>query len=259
MLLEALKDSDDDKDFWMLHAPIVRQYDRGRNSPDLFERNRGARRPIKALVILSDCSVHRPDLPGLPKEMRNALEQAKPEMNDILKLMHAAGSGTVAHAECLVLDGNDLDIRRRLQDKLAEQWDLVHFIGHGLVENQKAELVLATQGTVVRQDFAAFAAQLTDTRFLFLSCCRGGSTGFLSQAARQMVPTTLGYRWEVDDGQAREFAMDFYAALFDPARRSFQSVEYAFVEARSAAFRRQANGAVWAAPVLMTQLSPVTA
>ena len=270
VVLEALKDSEAGSDFWMLKAPIIRQYKRGRGSQDLFPRDLSMRRPIKALVILSDCGEQRGGSARLPAPMRQPLEQAEREMRDIVELMREAGArtDTVSRVETLELDRMDMDIHQTLQDKLAEQWDLVHFIGHGLAPDPilgqpleaarhgKAELVLAVlEDDIVCEDFATFAGQLAQTRFLFLSCCRGGSRGFLAQAATQMVPTTLGYRWEVEDSQARAFARDFYAALFNREQRSFQSPEYAFVEARSAAFTRQKNGATWAAPLLMTQFA----
>ncbi len=67
------------------------------------------------------------------------------------------------------------------------------------------------------------------------------------EMARNYVPAVLGFRWDIRDDLAADFAAKFYENLF-----RFRSIESAFVAARNSVRRDHGvKEQVWAAPMLV--------
>jgi hypothetical protein len=67
------------------------------------------------------------------------------------------------------------------------------------------------------------------------------------------VPAVLGYRWKVQDSQARQLASDFYAALFTPGGSAYRSLGRALANARHEVFGKYLSHPTWASPILLTK------
>jgi CHAT domain-containing protein len=142
---------------------------------------------------------------------------------------------------------------------------LVHFSGHGFY----AELDPDSSGLVLRNaegDIAILEAlrirQLLKeslTRFVFLSCCEGATSGDASQLLDSDylgvmdaiiaagVPAALGYRWPVSSSGAVMLAQTFYDKL-----HQHESLETALLVARQEV-RAQLNDQTWISPILVVQ------
>jgi hypothetical protein len=150
---------------------------------------------------------------------------------------------------------NNKSFSKHLEDTLAERkWHLVHYSGHSVyvpaLEGPAGRGFLFLPGSerpIEALDAGLFANWLTDTQFLFLSSCHSSEEGFVFEMARNYVPAVLGFRWDIRDDLAADFATKFYQNLF-----GFRSIESAFVAARGNV--RSAHGAqeqIWAAPMLV--------
>lgn len=160
-------------------------------------------------------------------------------------------------------------LSQRLKTALAQpQYDILHFIGHtyghplanGAIDTR---LVLPTGDPMSTEALTLF--QLTSwlkkskIQFVYLSCCSGipsaGGAGvtLTSAAIAQLfrsVPVTLGFRWDVSDGPAAEFAKDFYTELL------VRGCDYdeALQKARLNLYDPFAGSEpMWASPVLLLQ------
>ena len=67
------------------------------------------------------------------------------------------------------------------------------------------------------------------------------------QLARKNIPAVLGFRWEIDDKKAHEFAIKFYEHLFGDNKL----LEYAFLEARKDMYFEYPHDRIWASPMLV--------
>jgi hypothetical protein len=254
LMVEAMKDSPGN-DYWMLKAPIVRQYNSAGSTPALFSSEASRRERINCLVI--DADPDAGEIDEAPWKCRlEELKQSRKEAESVVRILQAGsaehGIGKVRRLE---LRRRDDDLQRTVTEALSsDRWHLVHFIGHGVVgRNGAAGLVLAaTPGGVL--NFAELTARLPHTQFLFISSCRSANTAFLTHATRSQVPAALGYRWPVADAAARHFAERFYEALLKPGTKGYKSLEYAFLRSRQDAWNEAAEDVTWASPLLLTQL-----
>jgi CHAT domain-containing protein len=137
------------------------------------------------------------------------------------------------------------------------KWHVVHYAGHTHydVEKHKGYLFFPKGGAhpVEPISIGAFALKLTDaeTRFVFLSSCKSAGYDSIYQLAKEGVPAIMGFRWEVDDDKAREFAESFYRNLFDGGHGA---LEYACLAAKMEMHANWECNAIWAS-VLVMQVS----
>jgi len=160
-------------------------------------------------------------------------------------------------------------LSQRLRKALTEsQYDILHFIGHAYghpLPNDTIDtrLVLPTGDPAAAEALTLF--QLTNwlnksnVQFVYLSCCSGiptaGGAGVTLTSAAvaqlfQSIPLTLGFRWDVSDERAFEFAQDFYTELF------VQGCDFdeALQKARLNIYDSSAGSEpMWASPVLLLQ------
>lgn len=256
-MVEALREDPTTatKDFWMLRAPIVRQYEFSGGRTPLFTDPASRREKVNCLFINAD-----PDAGTLKSdgwsERCDSLDQIAAEVDDIVERLQRAPKDPygIGEVESLDLSIDPADSMARLMRKLAERtWHIVHFAGHGVLDKNKAPALVLSAKSGVVLPFARLATALTDTRFLFLSACQTGSTDFITKAIEHSVPVVVGYQWKVDDVEASEFAKKFYECLFDPGQPTFKSIYRSLVASRQAAFNRAPEGRTWASPVLLTQ------
>ena len=249
--------------FWMLKAPIYRSLSvtppalsLGQSRSLLFEEGR---QPVNCLIIEADVT-GQVEVPGRSKpvtlsELGNVdteCDWLETQLKD-RKNQEEWGIGHVARINL----GNvpaDKSFRNYLSDMLAErEWHLVHYSGHSLyipaAEGPgRGFLFLPGSGRPIEVlDAGLFANWLTQTQFLFLSSCHSSEEGFVFEMARNYVPAVLGFRWDIRDDLAADYAARFYESLF-----RFRSIESAFVAARNSV--RKDHGVkeqVWAAPMLV--------
>jgi CHAT domain-containing protein len=106
------------------------------------------------------------------------------------------------------------------------------------------------------------ALREVDLRVAFLSCClgarsaaevkRGDFHGFFHALSESGVPTTIGYRWDVEDESALCIASDFYQVLFRdfcPGRALLRSRQN-----RSVVSAQKRDDPSWASPVLLMEM-----
>ena len=102
----------------------------------------------------------------------------------------------------------------------------------------------------------------SDVRFFFLSCCVGAKTasndivnlrgddfqGIMEGLVRVGIPSVLGYRWNVWDTDAQQFALAFYESLLTDL-----SLDVATFNARRVLQETNYYSETWASPVLVMQ------
>ncbi len=255
IVFEALRGAD--KDFWMLKAPITRQYNVAGDQRPLFKDEKSRRGPINCLIVQADPEAGTIDEPRWRGALK-ALPEVRAEADEIVRILEAAkaselGIGRVEHLRISRSDDEPLQtVLRALDDGTV--WHLVHFAGHGVLDiDRRPGLVLvARDGGVLPLD--ALTAKLRRTQLLFVSSCRSADSAFLMRIVDNVLPAVLGYRWPVQDFGAARFAAAFYQALFKRGAASFKSLEYAILEARKVAYGNRADEITWASPLLVTQM-----
>lgn len=146
-----------------------------------------------------------------------------------------------------------------LQEALdADDWHVFHFIGHGGLDPQTGEGILAFAGEeggmqhVGARDFAPLLAEEQSLRLVVLNSCdtarasagdRFSSTA--SMLMRRGIPAVVAMQYEISDPAAISFARGFYAAL--AARLP---VDQAVTRARRAIKLARRSTLEWATPVL---------
>jgi hypothetical protein len=99
------------------------------------------------------------------------------------------------------------------------RYDIVHFAGHSLTTKDALTLLvlpsdrLGEAEAVAVETFANAAAD-GGARLVYLSSCQGSSANTVASLAQRGVPHVLGFRWNVEDDRAADFAQLFYAELF---------------------------------------------
>jgi hypothetical protein len=149
--------------------------------------------------------------------------------------------------------GAEMVVKQWLEEK---PYDVVHFAGHSLTTPDALTwLVLPgetpgeAEGMAV-QDFADSAAK-SGARLVYLSSCRGSSANTVGSLGQRGVPHVLGFRWDVEDDRAAEFAKLFYAGLFGSGR----TICEAFRTACRGVYQPKELEAspIWASPILTCQ------
>jgi len=149
--------------------------------------------------------------------------------------------------------------RARLSDLLQRAEDrppaVVHFAGHSY-KGPDGETYLILPGT--RRDevdglkvmtFADWVGK-AGASFVYLSSCSGASAQTVKSMVEQGVPQVLGFRWDVEDDKAAEFAFGFYRHLLRE-RRTFGR---AYNEACRSLYQIYKSASpIWASPLLVMQ------
>lgn len=263
VLIEAIKEESDDKEaddlkeeknHWMLKAPVFRRYHHGASAFPLFKDRESRDGSINCLIIVAD-----PRAGAIVTEGKafKALPGIDKEAASIGRILEKAGN----QVRCLDVSQEPGDpvqaVAKALQEK---RWHLVHFTGHGTFSSQNGPglVLLAERGGIMRisELTKAIAGK---TQLLFINSCNSADGGTILRAAEDQIPAVLGYRWAIKVDSAAKFAVDFYEALFtkDEDSDSYQYLEYAFLRARRELRRSNPKDPGWVAPALVMQLAQV--
>jgi hypothetical protein len=274
---EALYDSSEPREgygYLMLRAPVVRRAHGFHHSRQLrLERDR----PVSILVIEANVGrveqLSGPDDPDLEKYFwDNTLEDLNnttQELNYFKKLSarskkdsclrQAINKITVLSGKAAARGGNFAKaIERELTGKAALTYDIVHFAGHSIFVqdshggDSRGFLILPGDPHPEALPIGTFADWLgaAGTQFVYLSSCRSSEADAAFELAGNGVPAVVGFRWDLDDDRAAEYAREFYEQLLIAC----PAFDEAFLRTRRLMYNRyRRNDRIWAAPILMLQ------
>jgi hypothetical protein len=260
--------------FVLLHAPIARQV-----TNVLVRPTAGARaipRPARMLFVRSQVASNPEgivlhDIARLPvKDPRTgkpqvsfaALRNIDLELGYLEKLR---GELPEDELEITLLDltapENAADAVAALRTELQKQeYDILHFAGHsktiGFGPSGNTYLILpgAKVGEAVAvsvERFAEYAGQ-RKVRLVYLSSCQGSSARSVASLVQHGVSHVVGFRWDIDDDRAAEFAKAFYSCLFTGPRTVCAAFRSACNMARQSC-EKEGESAIWASPILIAQ------
>jgi len=198
--------------------------------------------PLKILVVISSPS----DMMPLDADREKAA------IEDGLQELRASGQIEVVFLEEAT--------RNALQDRLREEFHILHFIGHGVFSRGRGHLVMEDEGERRRLlDAETLSYFLLDTpvRLAILNACETAripkdGNPFLAVApalVRFGVPAVVAMQFPMPDDAAHLFAREFYAALTDDL-----PLEQCVAEARKAIMGDFGLGQPdWGIPVLYSR------
>ena len=149
--------------------------------------------------------------------------------------------------------------RENLQDKLkSEDYHIIHFTGHGSVEDSKGFLALEDENCdlykLMADDFGSIVSK-SSVKLVVLSACKTAegsmspkTLGVAQALIKNDVPAVVAMRFVVSDKQAINFARRFYYCL-----AKGDTIEDALTDARIAIHSDVKKGLDWIIPVLFTK------
>ncbi|WP_028351223.1 CHAT domain-containing protein [Bradyrhizobium murdochi] len=142
-----------------------------------------------------------------------------------------------------------------LMEKLRlNRYDVVHFAGHSLTTRDGLTLLVLPGGTPGEAEgmsvhtFAEGAAA-SGTRLVYLSSCQGSSANAVANLGQRNIPHVIGFRWDVDDERAADFAKYFYSDLFGKQSSSICNAFRAACRGVYEPMHIEASP-IWASPIL---------
>jgi CHAT domain-containing protein len=96
---------------------------------------------------------------------------------------------------------------------------VIHFAGHSLITLDNLTLLMLPgrrpgEAEAMMVEVFADLASGAGARLVYLSSCQSSSANTVASLAQRDVPCVLGFRWEVADDGAADFAELFYGGLF---------------------------------------------
>ena len=174
---------------------------------------------------------------------KEALDRALAELDDMVQMTWLEGIVTRDH------------IREAL---LRNDYHLVHFIGHGKLDGEKATLRLNDDsGDDYECSAETFSGFFRDSsvRLVVLNACEGAArsstntlVGLAPQLVRRGVPAVVAMQWDITDRMAQQFASAFYRSLCMGPEAG--EVETAITRARAVLFDDHRHSRAFATPVL---------
>jgi hypothetical protein len=239
--------------YWMLGAPVFRSVvtKAERAGPPLFET--GEHEPLKCLLIVADAHgetlLTDPQGNKIPKKYPRLLAAAEEckAVNTLIEKQRKVGVNVrvpeiLGDKEPVRL----LDLKRRL----SQRWDIIHYVGHTEHVGNQGYFILPGEvaGSCFPVGVEELAPFLANSRFLYLSSCQSSSSGFIVRLAEHGVTCVLGFRVQVPDATATDYAERFYTEFFRT-----QSVEEAFTETRRHFHKEIPKSRIWACALLVVQ------
>lgn len=252
LVLESLFENEENV-FWMLRYPIIRQIDISGDYHQLFigRPDRGQR--LNCLIINSDVHEYVDQLNRSFPQLSNIKKES-----DFLCEFLETNKRKLKIGKITPIDGpgHDITFADTIRSVLSEEkYHLVHYAGHTYydAERMKGYLILPGHDYPEVLDIELLGAWLrkAKTQFVFLSSCHSSEEDFVFELARKKIPAILGFRWDLDDERAFEYARSFYLQLFEKKNR----LEYALLEARKEMYTAHRQDRIWAAPMLVLQTS----
>jgi CHASE2 domain-containing sensor protein len=152
--------------------------------------------------------------------------------------------------------------RQDIADALiSQQFHVIHFIGHGDFDGEKAVLALnkpdGTMDLVDHETLSQMVRNHATLKLVVLNSCRGGQlsetkplVGMAASLVKDGVPAVIAMQYEVQDREAITFARTFYRALFTGADRG--RIEMALSHGRNALAVEYPDTLALGIPVLFT-------
>jgi hypothetical protein len=142
-----------------------------------------------------------------------------------------------------------------LMEKLTlNRYDVVHFAGHSLTTRDGLTLLVLPgkqpgQAEGISVHTFADGAAAAGARLVYLSSCQGSSANAVANLAQRDIAHIIGFRWDVDDERAADFARYFYSDLFG---RQSSTICNAFRTACRGVYEPLHIEAspIWASPIL---------
>ena len=235
--------------YWMLSAPVYRRLLVNEPSTGgyLFE---GGQR-IHCLIIDATTSGLVQDLDLYLKKVHNVSNECDWVKNWLAKNESQFNIGDV---RLLRARQGDPPLARQVKEALENHdWGIVHFGGHSYYDDKSDSGYVffpgSEEGSVEKVDLKRFSDWLRRVTFTYFSSCDSGAGPFVFGLASRRVSNILGFRWEIDDPLAFEYAKEFYQTLFES-----RSLEQAFLKARQEMHELHPDDRIWAAPILIKQL-----
>ena len=240
--------------YLMLEAPLARKVPEKDTSSAL---QLGGPKPVNILFI--EAAVGKgeyvPELDLGKLETLKNLEAERKYFEDLDS--NPARKTALGLKNIEILCKTDLDprvddsFRKHLKNVLArDSFDIVHFAGHSVFQDGQGYLVLpGNPPEALKMSTFARWLQNSGTRMAFLSSCKSTDTVAAFELARRGIPAVIGFRWDLDDELAAEFATTFYEQLFGKC----SSFDLAFLETRCIMHGDHTSEQIWAAPVLILQ------
>lgn len=260
VVLEALLD--DQKKFLMLQAPIVRRLDASvdeKYKKPLYYGENGEK-PLRCLIIEADAR-GKVELDNGKEVELGKLGHIQEECQEVEKYLQ---EHLQEHHEVRRLSKDLLPENLLFQDWVTRTleedgpWDLVHYAGHSkyVKENRTGYVFfpglqeVGKEVVAVQIDQFSMHLRTARVRFVYVSSCQSSEDDFVFQMANNMIPAILGFRWRIDDEEAKEYAVKFYQCLLE-----YHSLEQAFLEARQYVHKVYEDNRIWVSPLLVLQTS----
>jgi CHAT domain len=251
--LEAL--FEEDNKFWMLKAPIYRCINI-EDGPDrrlpLFEGPCEPDTRINCLIVEAQASGFVPDIKdanGKDLEVKS-LSSIKKEADELESLLRKNRDQFMIDIITRIRKpAPGKSFRQTLEETLQGQvWHLVHFAGHSIFDRTAGYLILPKKPLLDRLKIETFGEWLrrAGTQFVYLSSCHSSKKDFVFELARNKIPAVIGFRWDIDDDMAMEYARIFYTQLF-----TNRSLEFAYLTARKEVYETHMENRIWAAPLMI--------
>jgi hypothetical protein len=236
--------------YWMLNAPVYRHLDTDVpiTRSGLFSGQETDCLIIDAAasgsVTVNGAQVRLRPIPSVHTEC------------DSLKawLEGASAECRIGKVELLRAEAGKPSLREQVKNALESRaWTIVHFAGHAYYDSAHEPGWVffpgVNTGEVDKEELPRLSGWLRRCTFTYMSCCDAAAGAFVFKLAEQKVVNILGFRWEIEDSLASDFAAEFYPALFKS-----RSTERAFLKARKAMYDHHRDDRIWAAPILIDQL-----
>ena len=254
------------------------------NEPFVLCLPKDRREPLNCLIIESD--VHSEEafsarfyrdppkplpsrFPPMPRLRNVRMESAWLEME--LEKLRAGNSGSAIGKVVKIdprsareLDPDATSFCEVLSDHFGkERWHIVHFAGHSWYEEGFDHPNTDRKGrgwlffpalregdpieAITAEHFAALWCHRPE--FVYLSSCHSSRDDVVFELGRNEIKAIVGFRWNVDDDRAFEYARAFYSGLLTEGDR----LEQAFLKARREAFEQNLTNKAWAAATLVLE------
>ena len=184
--------------------------------------------PLRILLIIPD----RSNLPSVDNEIGNLNHAAEQlEEKPTVEMLTGRVTSDLLHGKLL-----------------NREWDIVHYIGHGDVDENGGVTIRfhKDDGSEMMMEAEVFAAHFSKAkvRLVVLNCCLGDSaspnrslSGLGPFLMRKKIPAVVAMRYEIPDPAASKFSLFFYQCLL--GRENMGRVDLAVDSARDALYRNQ--------------------
>lgn len=251
ILWEALRFSELEE-LWMDFAPVYRRLSANVSNSSPFSVNSFARNADIYSCLLIDANVEEETLEVNGRRRTfNRLEHVADELEAVKECLSESGQFEVT---VLRKTGNgDQPYSEIVRETLQKRhWDFVHFAGHSYYDKEKGTGAVLFQNKYIHPVYIEELSQwLRKVGFVFLSSCHSSEADFAFSLVAHQVPAVSGFRCDVEDRFAMEYASEFYRHLIKE-----HSLEIAYYLACKDMRHRHANNCIWVSPILIVQDGP---